>query len=156
MQNFERFMAAAAGGFLIPVFEFFYGSGQIVLSTMTALGFFIVLDWLSGSRAARLDDSYASKYGIDGVFRTFFMLLLPAGGKFLDDVLGSPGIFFGVLAGGLIYHTFKSMTANAIRAGWAEWLPVWALEKITDWVKSEIESKLDRALKRKEERSTTL
>jgi len=119
---------------------------------MTALVFFIVMDWLSGSRAARRDNTYASRYGIDGIFRTFFMLLLPAGGHLLDVVTGLPGVLFGVFAVGLLYHTIKSMTANAIRAGWADWLPISVLEKVTEWVQSEIESKIDRALKRKAER----
>lgn len=44
------------------------------------------------------------------------------------------------------------MTANAIRAGWGQWVPDWILVKITDWVKSELESKLFRAEKRKSER----
>jgi phage-related holin len=148
----EKGIAAVAGGFLLPVFEFLYGQGPAVVSTMTALAFFIVMDWLSGSRAARRDNTYASRYGIDGIFRTFFMLLLPAGGHLLDVVIGLPGVLFGVFAVGLLYHTIKSMTANAIRAGWADWLPISILEKVTEWVQSEIESKIDRALKRKAER----
>lgn len=152
MQNFEKIAAAVIGGFALPVFEYLYGSGTAVVSTMGALSFFIVMDWLAGVRAARRDDTYASKYGIDGIFRTFFMLLLPAGGHLLDKVIGLPGILFGVFAVGLIYHTIKSMTANAIRAGWADWLPISILERVTDWVASEIESKIDRALKRKTER----
>ena len=152
MQNIERFAAAVAGGFFVPVFEFLYGIGPAVTSIMSALIFFIVMDWISGSSAARKDNTYASKYGIDGIFRTFFMILLPAGGHLLDSAIGLPGILFGVFAIGLIYHTLKSMVANALRAGWAEWLPIWLLEKVTDWVQSEIESKVDRALKRKAER----
>ena len=149
----EKGFAAAVGGFLLPVFEFLYGPGPAVLATVTALAFFIGLDWLSGSRAARKDGTYASHYGIDGVFRTFFMLLLPAGGHLLDVVLGSPGIIFGIFSAGLLYHTIKSMTANAIRAGWGDWIPAWLLEKLSEWVRSEIEAKLNRAMKRKEERS---
>lgn len=154
LEKIDKTIAAVAGGFLLPIFEYLYGSGPAVTSVMAALVFFIIMDWLSGSRAARLDETYASKYGIDGIFRTFFMLLLPAGGHLLDVVTGLPGVLFGVFAGGLIYHTLKSMTANAVRAGWADWLPIWLLEKVTDWVRSEIESKLDRALKRKAERVT--
>jgi len=153
--NAEKQVAAIAGGFLLPVFEFLYGSEPAVISTMTALAFFILMDWLSGSRAAKKDNTYASEYGIDGIFRTFFMLMLPAGGHLLDKITGLSGILFGVFAVGLIYHTLKSMTANAIRAGWANWMPVNILERVTDWVQSEIESKLDRALKRREARSRT-
>lgn len=152
MENIDRFTIAAIGGFLLPAFEFMYGEGPAVLSAMIALVFFIAMDWLSGSRAARKDGTYASHYGLDGVFRTFFMVLLPAGGHFLDVAFGLPGILFGIFTFGLLYHTIKSMTANAVRAGWADWLPIPIIEKITDWVQSEIESKIDRALKRKAER----
>lgn len=164
MEKAERTLAAGIGGFLLPVFEFFYGSGQVVVIAMTTLAFFIALDWISGSRAAHRDDSYVSRYGIDGMIRTFFMLLLPAGGHLLDKLISLtiesqglavtfPAIFFGIFVGGLIYHTMKSMTANAIRAGWADWLPIWALEKVTAWVRSELEAKMDRALKRRTSRS---
>jgi phage-related holin len=149
----EVTVASGMGGFLLPIFQYFYGSGQAVTGAIVALAFFILMDWLSGSRASRKDNTYASHYGIDGVFRTAFMLLLPAGGHLLDNLFSSPGIIFGVFVAGLLYHTIKSMTANVIRAGWADWIPVWLLEKLTEWVRSEIESKLDRALKRKAERT---
>lgn len=155
MEQTGKVISAIAGGVLLPTFEFFYGAGTAVASTMIALAFFILLDWISGSSAARKDKTYASKYGIDGVFRTFFMVLLPAGGHFLDNVIGLPGILFGIFAVGLIYHTLKSMTANAVRAGWAEWLPIPILEKVIDWVGSEIESKIDRAMKRQANRGKT-
>src|SRR5690606_41595213 len=38
----------------------------------------------------------------------------------LDRVLGSPGVVFGVLGAGILYHVIQSMTANAIRAGRSE------------------------------------
>lgn len=150
--NKEFSIAGVIGGAALPVFEFFYGNGPAVMGAVFALAFFIGMDWLSGSSASRKDKTYASHYGIDGVFRTFFMLLLPAGGHLLDKVMSSPGIVFGILVAGLLLHTIKSMTANVIRVGWAEWIPVSILERITDWVQSEIESKIDRALKRRAER----
>ena len=81
------------------------------------------MDWISGVRAAKKDETYASEYGIDGIFRTFFILLLP--------------------------HTIQSLTANAIRAGWGRWFPEWLLNKLADWVKEEIESKISRSESRK-------
>ena len=146
----QKIIFSTAGAVLVPVFEFLYGSGNIVLYSMLALVFFILLDWISGSRAAKKDRSYSSKYGIDGIFRTFFMLMLPAGGHLLDMALGIPPVLFGLIVFGLLYHTIQSATANAIRAGWGEWIPEWLLAKITEWVRSELESKIDRALKRKE------
>jgi len=153
MQNTDRIATAVAGGFLVPVFDFLYGDSPTVITGMAALTFLIILDWLSGWSAARKDGSYASHYGINGVIRTFFMLLLPAGGHQLDAYVGLPGIIFGALTFGLIFHTLKSMTANAVRAGWADWLPIGILDKVTEWVQSEIESKIDRALKRVQERT---
>lgn len=145
-------IAAIFGAFLVPLFEGLYGEGEVVLSLMTALVFFVAMDWVSGVRAAKKDNTYGSKYGIDGVFRSFFILLLPAGGHLLDNVIGSPGLIFGILGAGIIYHVIQSMTANAIRAGWGEWVPEWILTRITDWVKEEIESKLARSEKRKQEK----
>lgn len=145
----DRLIAAFIGGFVVPTFEFLYGEGDVVRYVMTALLFFVVMDWISGIRAAKKDNTYASKYGIDGVFRTFFILLLPAGGHLLDMALGLPGIIFGLLSFGVLYHVIQSMTANAIRAGWGEWVPDWLLNKLTDWVKNEIESKLARSEQRK-------
>lgn len=148
----EQTIAGAVGAVLLPVFEFFYGEGTAVMGAVITVAFFIGMDWLSGSAASRKDNTYASHYGIDGVFRTFFMLLLPAGGHLLDNVLSSPGIVFGIFVAGLLYHTTKSMTANAVRAGWANWLPISMIDKVADWVQSEIESKIDRANKRKADR----
>lgn len=147
----DRVFALVSGAILVPTFDFLYGEGEVAKHIMVALLFFIVMDWISGVRAAKKDHSYSSKYGIDGIFRTFFILLLPAGGHLLDIVIGSPGVIFGVLAAGVLYHNIQSMTANAIRAGWGTWVPDWILTKLTDWVKEEIESKLARSAKRKEE-----
>lgn len=150
-----KFVAAGLGGFLLPAFEFLYGGDSVVLTTMTAVLFFILMDWLSGWSASRQDKSYVSRYGLNGVARTFFMLLLPAGGHLLDKVFNAPGIIFGILTFGLLYHTIKSMTANSIRAGWGDWIPTRYLELLTKWVESEIDAKVSRALKRLDERGAT-
>jgi len=149
--NTGNAVAFIVGAILVPIFEFMYGEGEIVMYLMTALLFFVVMDWISGVRAAKKDKTYASKYGIDGIFRTFFILLLPAGGHLLDKVLGVPGIIFGALAIGVLYHVLQSMTANAIRAGWGSHVPDWILTKLTDWVKEELESKLARSESRKKD-----
>lgn len=150
--SIENLIPALVGGVLLPVFEFLYGEGMQVLYTVLALVFFIMLDWVAGIRAAKKDATYSSKYGIDGVFRTFFMICLPAGGHFLDMIFGLPSVFFGVLAAGLLYHTIKSATANAIRAGWGQWIPENVLNLLTDWVRSEIESKSSWARRRLKKR----
>ncbi|QJT71654.1 holin [Psychrobacillus phage Spoks] len=145
-----NFLAVILGVILMPIFEFMYGTGEAVMYTMTALAFFLVMDWIAGIRAAKKDGTYASKYGIDGVFRSFFILLLPAGGHLLDKVLNAPGVLFGLLAFGVLYHIIQSMTANSIRAGWGEWVPEGVLNKITDWVQAELEAKIARSQQRKD------
>lgn len=145
-----KYVTSTAGALVVPAFEFFYGEGEPVVAIMTALLFFIVLDWLSGIRAAKKDATYASRYGIDGVVRTLFMLLLPAGGHLLDVVFNLPGIIFGALSFGLIYHVLQSMTANSIRAGWGDWLPLPVLNALIEWVKSELDKKIQRSEARKD------
>ena len=149
--NTGNIIAGIFGAILVPAFEFLYGEGDVVLYLMTALVFFVAMDWISGTRASKKDKTYCSKYGIDGIFRTFFILLLPAGGHLLDKVLGAPGIIFGILAVGILYHVIQSMTANSIRAGWGDWVPEKILTKLTDWVKDELESKIARSEKRKKD-----
>ncbi|MGM7634147.1 phage holin family protein [Bacillus sp. Hm123] len=152
MDQVQRIYAALMGALFTPLFESLYGEGETVRTVMLAIVFFIAMDWLSGTRASKRDNTYASKYGLDGVFRTFFIALLPAGGHLLDMALSLPSILFGLLSFGVLYHVLQSMTANAIRAGWCDWVPIGALEKITEWVGSELESKASRAEKRKNER----
>jgi phage-related holin len=152
LEQSQKIWAAVAGALFTPLFENLYGSSETVRAIMAAVAFFILMDWMSGTRASKKDKTYASKYGIDGVFRTFFILLLPAGGHLLDMASRLPGIFFGLLSFGVLYHVIQSMTANTIRAGWVDWVPINILEKIIQWVGSEIDSKVSRAEKRKEER----
>jgi phage-related holin len=152
LEQSQKIWAAVAGALFTPLFENLYGSSETVRAIMAAIAFFIFMDWMSGTRASKKDKTYASKYGIDGIFRTFFILLLPAGGHLLDMASRLPGIFFGLLSFGVLYHVIQSMTANTIRAGWVDWVPINILEKIIQWVGSEIDSKVSRAEKRKEER----
>lgn len=147
--NKSQIAASTVGAVLVPAFDFLYGEADAVITIMTALLFFIIMDWLSGIRAAKKDNTYASKYGIDGIFRTFFMLLLPAGGHLLDGVFGFSGAIFGALAVGTLYHVLQSMTANSIRAGWGDSLPLPVLDVVLKWVGSELDKKVKRAANRK-------
>lgn len=142
--------AVALGAGLAPIFEYLYGSGEAVTGIMAALLFFVIMDWISGVQAAKRDNSYGSRYGLDGVIRTFFILLLPAGGHLLDVVLSLPGVIFGALAFGTLYHILQSMTANSIRAGWGNWIPLPVLNILINWVKSELDKKIKRAEYRKD------
>lgn len=150
MDKFKGFIMAAGAGF-VPVFDYLYGKGDAVAAIMVALLFFVIMDWISGTRAAKKDFTYASRYGLDGIIRTFFILLLPAGGHLLDVVLALPGVIFGALAFGALYHILQSMTANSIRAGWGEWLPLPVMNALIEWVKSELDKKIKRAESRQEE-----
>ena len=141
---------SGVGAVIMPILQFFYGESKMVLTVMIALLFFIALDWLSGISASKKDNSYASNYGLEGLPRTLYVLLLPAGGHLLDAALGLPEVAFGLFAFGILYHTIQSMTANALRAGWGGYFPDWAITRLMDWVKSELESKLARATSRKE------
>ncbi|MEK5415183.1 phage holin family protein [Paenibacillus sp. FSL L8-0708] len=147
----SQLAASAVGAAAVPIFEFLYGEADAVPTVMAALLFFVLMDWLSGVRAAKKDNTYASKYGIDGIFRTFFMLLLPAGGHLLDGVFGFSGAIFGALAVGTLYHVLQSMTANSIRAGWGDWLPLSVMDWVIKWAGSELDKKIKRAAARKEE-----
>ena len=148
MDKWKAFFMSA-GAVVVPAFEFMYGQGEAVVGIMTALLFFILMDWLSGIRAAKIDNTYGSRYGLDGVSRTFFILLLPCGGHLLDVIFGLPGLIFGALAIGTLYHVLQSMIANSIRAGWGDWLPLPVLNVVLNWVGSELEKKMQRAESRK-------
>ncbi|QHT64192.1 phage holin family protein [Paenibacillus lycopersici] len=127
------------------IIEFLYGEGDAVRAIMNALMFFVLLDWLTGVCAARKDSANVGKYGMDGIFRTFFILLLPAGGHLLDQALGQSGVIFGALSVGTLYLILQSMTANGLRAGWGDYFPEWLIGPIMQWVKSELEAKIQRA-----------
>lgn len=139
---------AILGSVFTTVFTFLYGDSEMTRNVMILLAFVIVLDWLSGISASKKDNTYSSAYGLQGINRTFFIVVLPALGHLVDDVVGTPNIFIGLLAAGVLYHTLQSMTANAIRAGWGNWFPDWLLNKLTDLVKDEIDAKLSRSVER--------
>lgn len=147
MKN-ESTIWAVLGGIFIPIFEFFYGADETAITMMCALLFFIVLDWITGVRAAVKDKSYSSKYGIDGIFRSFFILLLPSGAHMLGKIYQFPNIVMGIFVGFLLLHISKSMVANAIRCGWGQWLPLKMLDFAMKWAESELDKKVERSISR--------
>ncbi|MEC0127163.1 phage holin family protein [Paenibacillus pabuli] len=148
MDKWKAFFASL-GAVIVPVFEYLYGRDEAVIGFMTAVLFFVVLDWMSGISAAKQDNSYGSRYGLEGIWRTFFILLLPAGGHLLDVVFKMPGLIFGALSLGTLYHVIQSMVANSIRAGWGQWVPLPVFNWLINWVKSELDKKMERAESRK-------
>lgn len=148
----EWFLSGAIGAFLLSTFHFLYGEGPARYLAMTLFGLLITMDWIAGYRASKIDGSYASEYGINGAFRTAFILLMPAIGNLVDNVAGMPGTVFGFLLAAFGLHIWKSMTANVIRAGWDKWVPGWAMNAVSD----EVEHKLARAMKRRQEKDKYL
>lgn len=109
----------------------------------------IMLDWITGSKASKLDGTYSSQYGIEGITRTVVLLSLPALAHLFDIALKLPDFFFFMVVGGLSYHIFNSFAANCARIGWERWIPAWLLESVA----SEIQAKIQRSDARKEKQN---
>ncbi|MFM1655526.1 phage holin family protein [Brevibacillus sp. B_LB10_24] len=148
----EPAVTGTIGAFLISAFEFLYGEGSVRYLAIALYVSLIAMDWVAGYRASKIDGSYASEYGINGAYRAAFLLFMPAIGHLIDNVIGTPGIAFGFLIAAFGLHIWKSMTANVIRAGWEKWVPEWAMNAVSD----EIEHKLARAIKRRQEKEKYL
>ncbi|SFS91837.1 phage holin family protein [Bacillus sp. 103mf] len=136
--------AAAISGGLGTFVSFLYG-GQVNQLWITALVLIVVLDWITGIKAAKKDGTYASEYGIEGIARAVVLFLLPSFAHVLDMLVKLPDIFFCAITGGLIYHIFNSFTANCARIGWEKWIPSRLLRSVS----SEIEAKIRRSESRK-------
>lgn len=105
----------------------------------------VSLDWITGSKASKLDGTYSSQYGIEGIARTVVLFLLPCLAHMFDVAFKLPDFFFFMVTGGLSYHIFNSFTANCVRVGWDKWIPTRLLESVS----SEIEAKINRSNSRK-------
>lgn len=142
----------SVGAFLMPIFTFLYGKGPTALLWMFVYGLLIATDWISGYRASRVDGSYASEYGIEGAYRTAYLLIVPVLAHKADLIIGTPNIIFGFTLLTFGAHIWRSMTANVYRAGWDKWIPI----PVLNWVADEIEHKTARAQKRIKERQELL
>jgi phage-related holin len=120
-----------------------YGD-DINLLCMIALAILITLDWLTGIVAATKDKTLSSAYGLQGVSRTFVILLLPALATLIDKIFGLPNVLFFMFWGGIFVHTLTSFAANSERIGWNRWIPQWALNAVA----SEIQAKIQRSQER--------
>ncbi|QHW35861.1 phage holin family protein (plasmid) [Paenibacillus rhizovicinus] len=145
--DFENFITpvkifiGVAGAAIGSFAETIYGTGEDRMSLIGIYAFFIFMDWISGIAASRKDGTYASEYGINGILRTIFILCFPAAANMLDFVFHTPGVFFYGVTSGLIFHTWNSLTANSVRAGWEKWIP----KAIINSVQSEIKAKQTRS-----------
>ncbi|WP_141502676.1 phage holin family protein [Paenibacillus luteus] len=137
-----KIVAIGLGAFFAPIIDSIYGSGRLI--PVALLLCVIILDWVTGIAVAHKDKIYSSEYGKFGIFRTFFLMALPAFANLLDSMLGMPGLFFYAITLGLIYHTWQSLTANAYRAGWGKWIP----NSVIEHIDSELKAKMERSIKR--------
>ncbi|MFY0543642.1 phage holin family protein [Brevibacillus sp. H7] len=122
--------------------HYLYGEGRGDL-LVVLLGL-ILIDWMTGIAASLKDKKHSSDYRISGILRTLFILSFPAIGNMLDRAVETPGFLFYGVTFGLIYHTFNSMTANAVRAGWGRFIP----PQVVEFVRSTMKSQTNRALKK--------
>lgn len=152
VETFAHTSVGSVGAFFMPIFTFLYGEGPTVILWMLAYMLLITTDWISGYRASRIDGSYASEYGIEGAYRTAYLLIVPVLAHKADLIIGTPNVIFGftLLAFGM--HIWRSMTANVYRAGWDKWIPI----SVLNWVADEIDHKTARAKKRVHERNKLL
>lgn len=58
-------VASFISGGLGTLINFVYGEANLIWMTILAWG--IALDWITGSRAAKLEGTYSSQYGIKGI-----------------------------------------------------------------------------------------
>jgi toxin secretion/phage lysis holin len=138
--------AVAVGGIIGPWIDLFYGNGRLLPILLLIIVIFI--DWITGVAAAHKDRTYSSDYGLrKGLPRTLFLLALPIVANLMDTMISSPGLFFYAITLGMIYHTWQSLTANALRAGWGKWIPT----SVFSLIESELKAKTERAQKRAEE-----
>jgi len=124
--------------------SFIYGKTNLIW--IFILMMIVGLDWITGSKASKLDGTYSSQYGIEGIARTVVLFLLPCLAHMFDIAFKLPDFFFFMVTGGLIYHIFNSFTANCVRVGWDKWIPTWLLESVA----SEIQAKIQRSDARKD------
>lgn len=141
----------SAVALLLTLFGLLYGPNDITRAGMTLVVLLIILDWITGLSAAKKDCIDTSSYGIDGLLRTIVLLLLPAIAHFMDLFFYTQGLVSYFMIAALARHLLKSVIANTYRAGWTQWVPTSALNKLLIWVSDEIAHKEARAKQRYDE-----
>ncbi len=137
-------VASLISGTFGTIIGFLYGKANVIW--ILILMMVVSLDWITGSKASKIDGTYSSQYGIEGIARTAVLFLLPCLAHMFDIAFKLPDFFFFMFTGGLVYHIFNSFTANCARIGWDKWIPTRLLESVA----SEIEAKIQRSESRKE------
>lgn len=126
------------------VFEYAFDANSVIATTYAVFLILIVLDWLSGTSAAKKDGIDVSKYSIDGIKSTAVILSLPILARLLDVVMGTDVIIMGVVTAMLARGIARSVIANVKRAEWQIYIP----QAWLDWVSDELAHKDARALER--------
>lgn len=150
-QTFSHPLAGVIGAFFMSIFTFMYGDSQLAIAGMTIYMFLIVTDWISGYRASKLDGSYSSEYGIQGAYRTVYLLLIPALAHLVDEIMNTPNIVFGFILIAFGQHIWNSMTANVYRAGWGKWVPISVLERVSEEIKHKEARARERKIKKEKD-----
>lgn len=97
-------VGGAIGGGLGTIINLLYGKANLIWISIYC--WIIMLDWITGSKASKLDGTYSSQYGIEGITRTVVLLSLPVLAHLFDIALKLPDFFFFMVVGGLSYHIF--------------------------------------------------
>ena len=95
-------VGGAIGGGLGTIINLLYGKANLIWISIYC--WIIMLDWITGSKASKLDGTYSSQYGIEGITRTVVLLSLPVLAHLFDIALKLPDFFFFMVVGGLSYH----------------------------------------------------
>lgn len=135
------------GGVSVPfgsILNILYGS--TAAQWYAALIIMQILDWVTGTKAAKKDGIHTSEYGRAGVSRTFVIISFPTLGFILDKIIGTDGYIYYFFVSTTIYNTWLSFTANVARAGWDKYIPTNILNIVAD----EIKAKTLRAQQRKD------
>ncbi|KOY80179.1 phage holin family protein [Lysinibacillus macroides] len=141
----------AVGTVAMMTVNFMFGTGITLTAGLVFLAV-LALDWVSGRAASKKDGTMASEYGINGAYRSAFMVGILVLAYRVDIALGLPYIVYAYFLFNFGSPTWKSMTANVYRAGWERWIPGFVLERVAD----EIEHKTARANKRLVEKNKYL
>lgn len=144
----ESPVLSAAAALLLTTFSMLYGGHEVTRAGMMLLFLLIVIDWITGFSAAKKDQIDTSSYGIEGLYRSMVLLLLPAMAHFIDVFFYTYGVVSYFMIAALARHLLKSSVANVYRVGWTQWIPTPTLETIINWVADEIAHKETRAKER--------
>ncbi|PGM02374.1 phage holin family protein, partial [Bacillus thuringiensis] len=68
-------LGSLVGGGLGTFLSIIYGKSNLIW--ICILMMVVTLDWITGSKASKLDGSYSSAYGVEGIARTVVLFLLP-------------------------------------------------------------------------------